>query len=72
MCLFVCVCVWCVSVTLSPAYVLFHPVARVMDVVVNRLAVTPFPLDSFPVPSTVAVVQPVSDLGCAHTDRDTQ
>ncbi len=37
----------------------------------RQATVTPFPPDSFPVPSTAAVVQPVSDLCCVHTDTDT-
>lgn len=35
-------------------------------------AVTPFPPDSFPVPHTTAVVQPVSDICGAHTAAESQ
>lgn len=34
----------------------------------QKTVVTPFPPGSYPVPSTAAVVQPVSDLRCVHTD----
>lgn len=36
-----------------------------------QAAVTPFPLDSFSVPSIATVVQPLSDLCCIHTDTHT-
>lgn len=38
----------------------------------QHTAVTPFPPDSVPVPCTASVVQPLSDVCCAHTDTGTQ
>lgn len=74
MCVPMCVCVVCeCDIVSSVCFIV--PCGKgsgLLDVVVDRLAVTPFPPDSFPVPSTAAVVQPVSDLCCAHTDTDTE
>lgn len=64
------VCVVCESVNLS-AVCFIVPCGKGSGCSGRQAAVTPFPPDSFPVPSTAAVVQPVSDLCCAHTDTDT-